>query len=60
MKIDNAILTSINEAVELLTNLNEFWKTAGENKKCQIIKMIAVELYIDEEKTLYIKENAVF
>ncbi len=53
-------MASIDEAVELLTNLHEFWKTANNNKKIRIIKMIAVELFVDTEKTLYIKENAVF
>lgn len=60
IKKDNAIMTSLSESVELLTNLNQFWKTADDTQKCRIIKMIVVELLIDDQKRVYIRENAVF
>ena len=57
---DDTLLTAINDSVELLNNLGQYWKNADNEKKNQIIKMIVVELFVDEKKTLYIKENAVF
>lgn len=58
--VDNQIMSSITESVELLTNIVQHWKNADIRKKCEIIKSIAVELFIDDEKRLYIRENAVF
>lgn len=60
VRVDDQILTSITESVELLTNLAQYWKKADTSKKCEIVKSIVVELFIDSEKRLYIKENAVF
>lgn len=57
---DDSILESISNSVELLSNLLQYWKTADRYAKSLIIKMISVELFVDTEKRLYIKENAVF
>lgn len=57
---DDSILESISNSVELLGNLINYWKNGDRYTKSLIIKMIAVELFVDTEKRLYIKENAVF
>lgn len=57
---DDSILESISNSVELLGNLINYWKNGDRYTKSLIIKMISVELFVDTEKRLYIKENAVF
>ena len=59
IKLDDSILTSINEAVELWTNLSGIWKTTDEAWKAEIVKHIAVELFVDESVNLYVKENPI-
>ena len=58
--MDDSILTTLSEAVELFSNLDVVWKNADPNKKLRIIKCIAVELFIDSDKMVYIKEKEVF
>ena len=57
---DDSILESISNSVELLGNLIKYWKNGDRYIKSLIIKMIVVELFVDTEKRLIIKENAVF
>ncbi len=57
---DEGILDIVNKSVELLTNLDQYWNTADNRRKLCIIDMISVELFVDTEKSLKIKENEVF
>lgn len=57
---DEGILDILNETVELLTNLDQYWNTADNRKKLSIIDMTCVELFVTIDKSLKIKENEVF
>lgn len=57
---DEGILDIVNKSAELLTNLDLYWNTADNCTKLDIIDMISVELFVDNEKSLKIKENKVF
>lgn len=57
---DEGILNILNESVELLSNLVQYWKSSDNRGKLGIIDMICVELFVDDEKSLKIKENEVF
>jgi hypothetical protein len=60
MTMDDHLLESANKTVELLTNLSTSWKSLDRYSKAEVIKIISVELILDNEKRLQIAENSIF
>lgn len=59
-KKNEFILSDFNRLVELLFFGIDNWKSLDEYKKLSFINEIVVELYFDNEKRLYIKENPIY
>lgn len=57
---DNTFLKELEELLELLSDLELYWKNTNYSKKLDIMKSIVFELYIDNKKELVIKENKIF
>lgn len=57
---DEKILEELNISVELYIELNIIWKTLSDYQKALIISKMFVELKIDNQKRLWIKEKPTF
>lgn len=58
--IDDALVQSAREIIELLGNLAQTWKTLSIIQKGVFVRTIIIELTVDEQKRLYVKENRAF
>jgi len=59
-RADNEIMEDLTKSVELVKSLSQSYKSLDKSHKLQIINLILVELIIDKEKRLYIKEKPLF
>ncbi len=60
MDIDRTFLESALNVVELLSNLDTVRKKWNKSDRVSIMKLILVELFIDNKKQLYIQEKELF
>jgi hypothetical protein len=54
------ILDEAQKTIQLLSDVELVWKNADYSEKIEIIKLIAIQLFIDHKKTLIIEESPLF